>query len=380
MRRVAVMAPAAARLRAPAFLAGALSATRHACPMGHHTPTATPVDAASPMCPVAGSVPNLRCPVETAEVVTPRSIATQLGKARLSAFVTATATAGYVLCGGTSPVAAVAVTLGTFLQSCSANGANQCLEVEHDAKMKRTCRRPLVLGQITRRGAASLSAAQLVTGSCMLAAVSPMAAALGGLNWFLYVCTYTPLKRLSTTNTWWGAIVGAIPPVMGGVAATGAASVAALGSAALQPAYLLGAVMFVWQIPHFMSLAFHCRRDYEAAGFKMLPFHHPVRSTVYSVALSVAMGAATVAGPALAGMPVEAWYYPVATAANATMVYKAWMFHVDPVRNCRGCFVFSYMYLAVMLVALVVNHYQPVGAMVSLAEWAMGTGATETAE
>ena len=316
-----------------------------------------------PKCPIAGTVPGMSCPMEDhAKVMSNKEILSQLGKSRLSGFVSSTAVVGYVMCGGTNPAVIAAVAFGTYLQGCSANCANQCIEIENDRLMKRTMRRPLVIGAITRPQAIGVSATELAIGTSMLAAVSPVAAGLGLVNWALYVGVYTPLKKISTTNTWWGAIVGAIPPVMGGVAATGTA----LTAPALYPAYLLGGIMFVWQIPHFMSLAFHCRRDYEGAGFKMLAFNHPTRASVYAVALTAVMAGMTTVGPAMCGIPVEPWFYVPSIAANSAMMFKAVRFHMDPVRYCRSCFVFSYMYLAVILALFTVNHFQPVTQIVNL--------------
>jgi protoheme IX farnesyltransferase len=331
------------------------------CPSNHGQAAA----AGGGSCPVMGSVPHTACPVEdelpSAAMASPSpyQIVNQLGKAKLSAFVTSTASAGYVLCGGLSPVTLVAVTVGTYLQSLSANTSNQCIEIENDRMMKRTMKRPLVIGAITRPAAMALAATEFAVGTGLLAtACSPTVAALGAANWLLYVGVYTPLKRVSTTNTWWGAIVGAIPPVMGGAAAVGAAT-----GAAVAPAYLLGAVVLVWQIPHFMSLAFHCRRDYEKAGFKMLPFSHPTRASAYAVFYSVVMAGLTIPGPAMCGMVVEPWFYVASAVCNTGMVYKSVRFHLHPEKYCRSCFVFSYMYLAVMLGFFIANHLQPMTAV-----------------
>lgn len=293
---------------------------------------------------------------------TPKQIVNQLGKSRLSGFVTSTASAGYILSGGTSLPVLGALTLGTYLQSLSANTSNQCIEIENDRMMKRTSKRPLVIGAISRPGALALAAAELGAGTGLLyATCGPTVAALGVANWVMYVGVYTPLKRVSTTNTWWGAIVGAVPPVMGGVAAVGISG--GWLAPALAPSYLLGAVLFVWQIPHFMSLAYFCRRDYEHAGFKMLPYSNPTRASVYAVALSVVMAGLTLPGPALCGMAVEPWFYVASAGANAGMVYKAVKFHVAPEKYCRSCFVYSYMYLAVLLALMVANHFQPMTAV-----------------
>lgn len=364
---------------------------------------------AAKACPFSGAnkQPAESCPESggpTADTPKPtdfRSVVNQLGKSRLSAFVTSTATAGYVLCGGTSVVTGTLVTLGTYLQSLSANTSNQCIEIEHDAKMKRTMFRPLVTGVISLPAAMAVAATELAVGTAMLSycmtsstatvasagllssavasvtslALTPIGQAvalLGVVNWILYVCMYTPLKRVSATNTWFGAIVGAIPPLMGGVAALSTTSSLPLSlplsystftslllSPQLAPAYLLAVIMFAWQIPHFMSLSFHCRRDYENAGYKMLAFSNPVRASAYAVLLSVIMAIFCV--PCVHWfMPVEPWYYVLATLANGTMIFKSIRFFNDPKKYCRSCFVFSYIFLSLMLAMLCLNHAQPV--------------------
>ena len=342
-------------------------------------------------CPMSGSITDELMEGGILPKMTLYEAANVLGNGKLSAFVTATATAGYIIAGGTSPFVAAALTLGTYLQSLSACTANQLIEVRYDKLMKRTARRPLVTGQVSRATAGALIVTELVLGTAILAATcgAPTAAALGVINWILYVAMYTPLKRVSATNTWFGAIVGGLPPLMGGVAATAGvlyvpaacsslvpaalapyASASAATLAAIGPAYLLAALMLAWQIPHFMALSFHCRRDYESAGFKMLAFKYPTRASYYAILLSVIMGVLMIAGPTAIGWPVEGlWYYPAAVAANGLMIYKSVRFHQDPVRCCRSCFVFSYMYLAVMLGMLCLNHVQPVTKVVAAVEY-----------
>lgn len=342
------------------------------CPYAHSgtagvTPTGMAQEMGSPQmerCPVVGTAPPAHCPVEHVEhsfaLHTPTvwEMAGQMGKTQLSAYVAATALAGYVLAGGASPLIAAGVTAGTMLQSCSANTANQILERDYDRQMKRTCRRPLPMGHISPRAAAAISATQLVLGTGLLCSFSPAAAGIGVANWLIYVGVYTPLKRVSAVNTWCGAVVGGVPPLMGGVAVAGAVP---------GPVWLLASLLFFWQIPHFNGLAFHCRRDYEAAGYKMLAFYNPWRASFYAVALSALMAAITLLGPWLLDMPVEGlWYYPVTAAANGVMIYKSWLFHQAPVRHCRGCFVFSYAYLSIMLAALMLNHFQPVHTATNL--------------
>ncbi|KAG5478778.1 hypothetical protein LSCM1_06182 [Leishmania martiniquensis] len=351
-----------------------LSGTFTACPYhrakeGSATAMA---QGAAEHCPVVGTTPHTRCPMEVdlcdRRTPTISAMVSQMGKTQLSAYVAATALAGYVIAGGTSPFIAAAVTTGTMLQSCSANTANQIIEAPYDRLMKRTCRRPLPMKFLSPQVAAAISGVELSLGTGLLYCASPPAAALGVLNWFLYVCVYTPLKRVSALNTWFGSVVGGVPPLMGGVA---------VASFITPPVWLLATFLFVWQIPHFNGLAFHCRRDYEAAGYKMLAFYNPWRASFYAVALSVVMAVLTLICPTFAGMEVEgSWYYSVTAAANALMIYKSLLFHNDPVRHCRGCFVFSYVYLSVILAAIMLNHVQPM----HLAQRSIHYSTTETVE
>lgn len=330
-----------------------------ACPY-HRTKEASPTATEMAQgtvehCPVVGTTPHMACPVEhelfTRKTPTFMAMVSTMGKTQLSAYVAATALAGYVIAGGVNPFIAAALTAGTMLQSCSANTANQIIEAPYDKLMKRTCRRPLPMKMITPQRASAVSGTELVLGTGLLYAVSPAAAAIGVFNWFLYVGMYTPLKRVSALNTWFGSIVGGVPPLMGGVA---------VSTAIAPPVWLLATFLFVWQIPHFNGLSFHCRRDYEAAGYKMLAFYNPWRASFYAVALSVVMAFLTLICPTLAGMDIKGlWYYPVTAAANAVMIYKSLLFHYEPQKHCRGCFVFSYVYLSVVLAALMLNHFQP---------------------
>ncbi|CAJ1008792.1 putative UbiA prenyltransferase family [Leishmania naiffi] len=345
-----------------------------ACPYRHSKEGSATVIAqgAVEQCPVIGTAPHMSCPVEAGlcdhRPPTMSRMVSQMGKSQLSAYVAATALAGYVIAGGASPFIAAAVTAGTMLQSCSANTANQIVEAPYDKLMKRTCRRPLPMKFLSPQVAMAISGVELAVGTGLLYCVSPLAAALGVFNWLLYVCIYTPLKRVSALNTWFGSIVGGVPPLMGGIAVAGSIT---------PPVWLLATFLFVWQIPHFNGLAFHCRRDYEAAGYKMLAFYNPWRASFYAVALSVLMAFLTLVCPVLAGMEVEGvWYYSVTATANALMIYKSLLFHNEPVRHCRGCFVFSYVYLSVVLAAIMLNHIQPM----HLARRAIGYAAADTTE
>ncbi len=189
----------------------------------------------------------------------------ELAKWRLSALVTASAIAGFLM-AAPAPVPIVGLfwaALGTFLLAAGANGVNQWAEADRDGLMLRTRGRPIPSGRIDRPAALAQSLAAVSLGVLVLAfGGSLLAAALGLFNVLLYVLAYTPLKVVTPLNTLVGAVCGAIPPMMGWAAAAGR----------LDPgAFALAAVLFVWQIPHSLSLGYLHREDYARGGFRMLP-------------------------------------------------------------------------------------------------------------
>ena len=192
----------------------------------------------------------------------------QLAKAKLSALVVTTTAAGFVAAGGPlSEQATLAgcCILGTALCSSSAAAWNQILERDRDAKMKRTQQRPLVINTLTVKEASIAATLWGVSGTSILAlGTDPVTASLGLANIGLYAGMYTYMKPRSIYNTWVGAVVGAIPPVMGWTAATG-------GSLLDVDALILGTTLYLWQMPHFFALSYMHRVDYKRGGFAMLP-------------------------------------------------------------------------------------------------------------
>jgi protoheme IX farnesyltransferase len=187
----------------------------------------------------------------------------ELSKAKLSSLVVATTAAGFLSAGG--PLVTMGYCCaGTALCASSAAAWNQILEIDRDARMKRTYPRPLVQGDMTVPQAAVAATAWGVTGVGLLAyGTDPYTTLLGGGNIILYAGLYTYLKPRSQINTWVGAVVGAIPPVMGWSAATG-------GQILDIECLLLGATLFYWQLPHFLALAYMHRVDYARGGFQMV--------------------------------------------------------------------------------------------------------------
>mmetsp|Transcript_15010 Transcript_15010/g.24516 ORF Transcript_15010/g.24516 Transcript_15010/m.24516 type:complete len:475 (-) Transcript_15010:30-1454(-) len=197
----------------------------------------------------------------------------ELSKARLSALVVSTTAFGFMSVGPTAlaytslPTFAAA-SIGTALCASSAATFNQVIEVDRDSKMKRTGNRPLVNGSVSKQAAIGLGCLTGSTGGILLGlGTDPITTMLGLGNIGLYAGLYTYLKPRSEINTWVGAVVGAIPPVMGWTAA---------GGSILDPeAVLLGSTLFLWQFPHFFALNWMYRTDYKRGGFAMVAVNDP---------------------------------------------------------------------------------------------------------
>ncbi len=239
------------------------------------------------------------------------SLYMELGKSRLSGMVAMTAAAGYALAvPGTGEafnfIALGWTAMGTMLCACAANALNQVIEIDRDALMPRTRNRPLPSGRISVMHATAMAIIWAGTGLTILAAqINLLTAALALLNIFLYLAIYTPLKTRSTLNTLVGAVVGAIPPLMGWTAARGDLSTAA---------YALAGVLLVWQVPHFLALAWMFRKDYALGGYRMLPLVDPTGRITSHVVLIWCLALLPVALCAtLVG--VSGWTYGVGSIA-----------------------------------------------------------------
>ena len=183
-------------------------------------------------------------------------------KVRITGLVTLTAMAGY----GLAPQPEwdwrfAAVTFGVFLITAGASAVNMFIERRTDALMNRTRTRPLPMKIMTPAAALAVGGVASVLGLLILLPLGLLPAGIAALCWLLYIVVYTPLKSMTSLNTVVGAIPGALPPLIGWTA-TGA------------PLTMLDFVpfllMFVWQVPHFLALAWMYRDDYEQGGLQML--------------------------------------------------------------------------------------------------------------
>lgn len=187
-------------------------------------------------------------------------------KVRLTVVVVFSGVFGYLL-GTKDPlvIEIIALALGSFLITGSANTINQILEKEYDKMMKRTENRPLPLGIISRKEAAVYAIIlAIIGGSVMFVFLNTFSTLLALLSLVLYAFVYTPLKRITPLSVLVGAFPGGFPPMIGWVAATGFIGIEGL---------ILFAIQFMWQFPHFWAIAWVADKDYKKAGFKMLPFN-----------------------------------------------------------------------------------------------------------
>ena len=164
--------------------------------------------------------------------------------------------------------------LGGLMMVSASNIFNQVIERDLDALMQRTKGRPLPMGQISVNNALVLGFTFVIAGLTFLYIISPLCAMLGAISIFIYACVYTPLKLITPLSVFVGAIPGAIPFMLGWVAATNELGVEALALFLMQ---------FFWQFPHFWAIAWWQNDEYEKAGFKMLPTGRKDKSTTFQI-------------------------------------------------------------------------------------------------
>lgn len=189
----------------------------------------------------------------------------ELVKFRLSFLVAFSSGFGYVLGtrGGLDWQALIMLCLGGFMISGAAIIVNQIIEKDLDAMMARTRERPLPTGKVTIRESMILSAVLAIMGLAILHQfTNPLTTFLSFISMLLYSFVYTPLKKVGPIAVFVGAIPGALPPLLGWVAATGIID---------SNAMILFGIQFIWQFPHFWAIAWVSDDDYKKAGFKLLP-------------------------------------------------------------------------------------------------------------
>ncbi len=299
----------------------------------------------------------------TATLVAPPSVFASLietTKPGITRLVTITALVGFVMAAvqrtWTFPhllLTALGCVVGTALSAAGANALNQWLERERDATMDRTATRPLPQGRLTPRTVFLLGAALSAVGVALLwGTVGYIPAVLSLACVVVYTVFYTPMKVLTPMATFVGTIPGALPPLIGWTAASSAPGYHALLEWGGLSLFIL---MTVWQIPHFLAIAWMHKDDYAKGGFCVLPTQkNGERRTVFTIAAwTILLIPATLAPgwliPQL-GLP----YLIVASVSGLAFMVLAYRLIRDRTRpSARNLFLGSIMHLPLLLVAMV---------------------------
>jgi protoheme IX farnesyltransferase len=274
----------------------------------------------------------------------------ELSKIRLCTLVVITAGVGYLL-GVPEPALGgrfIATLAGTMIAALGANALNQWLEREADARMERTRHRPLPAGRLAPGRALAWGLAASTAGpALLLAVVGALPALLAVVTVLIYVLVYTPLKRLSTLNTLVGAVCGAIPPLIGWSAAAGRIT---------EGGWLLAVVLFLWQMPHFLALAWLYRDDYARGGFVMLPVSDPTGRLTFRVTLIFALMLIPLTLTIfLAGM-AGPWFAAGASLLGLLWLAPCWqLLRTGQRADARRVFLASLVYLPLALGLMVAD-------------------------
>jgi protoheme IX farnesyltransferase len=238
--------------------------------------------------------------------------------------------------------------LGTILVASGAATLNQLIELRYDAQMRRTARRPLVSGRIAPSHALWFGVLLSVFGVVYLAiSTNALASLLSALTLLSYLFLYTPLKRITPLCTLVGAIPGAAPPLIGWAAARGRLDPAA---------WVLFAIVFLWQFPHFMSIAWIYREDYTRAGYLVLPASDlKERFVAWQSSLPALALFAIVLVPAIR---VESGigYFAGALAVGSAFLYYSARFALGrSIASARQLLLASVLYLPAIFALLVLS-------------------------
>jgi len=272
-----------------------------------------------------------------------------LTKPRLNLLVVATSAAGYYLGSpGTPSIASMGQAVaGTAFVAAGAAVLNQLAERDTDAKMRRTRTRALPDGRVRPADARIFGFVLSAGGLALLASHTYLAAVLALATLLIYLAVYTPLKRRTPLSTLVGAVPGALPPLIGWTASHGTISAGGIA---------LFAIVFLWQMPHFMAIAWMYRDDYGQAGFPMLPVIDPSgrRAGRQAVVYAAALLAASVA-PAFTGVS-GGGYLATAIALGAALLALAIRFAATRSdHSARQLFFGSIIYLPVLWIVMIAN-------------------------
>ncbi len=277
----------------------------------------------------------------------------QLTKFRLVSLVLFSTGVGFILAwqgpfGAAFLLGVMQTILGTALVACASMVFNQVMEREVDALMPRTCRRPLPEGRVSVAEAVVFGTILGVLGVAHLAVfVNGLTAGLAALTVFTYLVLYTPLKMVTTLCTLVGAVSGAIPPMMGFTAAAGELTI---------DAWVLFGILFAWQIPHFLAIAWLYRDDYARGGQKMLPVVDPSGAATSRQIVSFSLALLLVSlMPTVTGLTGAAYFSMALLLGLGLIVFAVLLAVSRDRRSARHLFLASVIYLPILLAMMVVD-------------------------
>jgi protoheme IX farnesyltransferase len=275
----------------------------------------------------------------------------QLTKPGITLAVVSSMLVGFVLGSGDSISYAIMIhaIIGTYLIAAGTGAHNQFMERKLDGLMKRTAKRPLPDSRIKPKKGMIFSLTLIFSGLLYLVLmVNPIAGAVSFATTLIYLAAYTPMKQVSAINIAIGAVPGALPPVGGWAAASGTISEPGM--------WLLFAIVFFWQVPHVMAIAWMCKDDYSGAGFKMLPKGDEtgIKTSIYSLICTILLFPVTYL---LFEMQLTGWIFLILGMLLALffLVYAILFLKERTKENARKLMFVSIAYLPLVWVAVFID-------------------------
>ncbi|HVR75405.1 MAG TPA: heme o synthase [Planctomycetota bacterium] len=277
----------------------------------------------------------------------------ELTKLRVTLLVLLTALVGYIMASRHTGVAPdlwtlVCALVGTALVAAGAAAVNQVLERDRDARMERTRARPIPSGRLGAHAALSFSAAATLSGlALLLVGVNGPATAAAAATFALYAFIYTPLKTRTHLSTVVGAVPGALPPLIGWLAAGGDLS---------GPAWILFGILFFWQLPHFLAIAWLHREDYARGGYPILTVIDPTGVAMGRQAVLNGMALLPVSLlPAVVRQNGPAYFWIALGLGLAFLFMTGWLAVARSRLSARAALIASLLYLPALLVSMVLD-------------------------
>jgi len=269
-----------------------------------------------------------------------------LGKFKLTSYILMSAAAGYGLAyhGRFDAITFIALLIGGFLVTSSSNAINQIIERNLDAMMDRTANRPLPAERMSLLEAMIASGVAGVLGVLVLwFYCNPISGVIGALALLSYAFIYTPMKRISPISVWVGAVPGALPPMIGAVAASGKLDMLA---------WVIFAIQFFWQFPHFWAIAWMLEDDYRKADYTLLPNYEgrTKRNAMQIVMYTVMLVLVSMYPISMNFGSLQSLF--VILPAGFYMLYRAYLLHKDlEVKNAKALMFASLIYMPAVLLS-----------------------------